>query len=144
MKTIRVVLLVVLPLFPVVAAGQQPPYRTICTLDNHSYIISHYDKENKKLNEEEHDDWRVTCSISLAGKVLYREELTLARPTEFRDAMVATEEFRKHKAVELIKDWRQHGTPKPLPPAQDNVPKPQSELSEQGRGAQRDSRAAGE
>ena len=115
-------------LFPLGAAGQQPKFHTTCTLLNHPYVVAHYDKENKKLDEEEHEDWRVTCTITYKNEILYKEVLPLARPTEFRDAMLATEEFRKHKSVQLIKDWRQHGTPKPLP--KDNVPEPQSELPE--------------
>ena len=115
-------------LFPLGAAGQQPKFETSCVLRNHSYILAHYDKENKKLDEKEQDDYTVTCTITYKNGILYKEVLPLPHPTEFRDAMLATEEFNKRKSVQLIKDWRQHGTPKPLP--KDNVPEPQGELPE--------------
>jgi hypothetical protein len=81
-----------------------PKVHVVCHLDNHPYTVSHYDKSNNKLNEEEIDDWRVDCEIEV-GKHFYQKcDVVATHPVSFHDAMVAVDEFRTKTAPQLVKD----------------------------------------
>lgn len=72
-----------------------------CVLHNHPYDL--YDAQTQRAVEK--DDWRVRCTVTWKKQTVYDDELTLARPTEFRDAMVAVDEFRTKRAPQLVKEW---------------------------------------
>lgn len=78
-----------------------PPITVSCVLRNHSYDL--IDAKTKAVVER--DDWRVTCTVTYKKQKLYDAELPLARPTEFRDAMLAVDEFRTKRAPQLVKEW---------------------------------------
>jgi hypothetical protein len=93
----------------------RPIPKVSCVMNNHSYVVSHFDKTTGKLNEEEMDDWWVGgfnsedksgCTITVDGKVVYDAPLATAHPTEYRDAMDAIDVFRKKTAGEIIKALR--------------------------------------
>jgi hypothetical protein len=84
----------------------EPPPHVSCVATNKSYTLEHYDKEQKKLVGVDMDDWRVTCKITVKDKVVYDQELEIPRPTEFRDAMLAIDEFRTKKAKLIIKELK--------------------------------------
>jgi hypothetical protein len=89
---------------PAVAAAQKPPIipRVDCKLDNEPWTVVRH-REDKTAYEEEVDDWRVSCTITVGDKKVYDAPLDLAHPTAFRDAMEAVEEFRTKKAAQIIK-----------------------------------------
>jgi hypothetical protein len=79
-----------------------PPKITVsCTLHNHPYDL--YNAQTKAVVEK--DDWRVTCTVKYKKDTVFDGELPLARPTEFRDAMLAVDEFRTKRAPQLVKEW---------------------------------------
>jgi len=61
------------------------------------------DAQTKRVVEK--DDWRVQCTVTWKKDKVYDSELPLARPTEFRDAMLAVDEFRTKRAPQLVKEW---------------------------------------
>jgi hypothetical protein len=81
-----------------------PRPQVYCIAKNYNYDLAHYDKETKKLVPVNQDDWRVVCTITVKEKEVYKRELDLPRPTEYRDAMLAIDEFRTKKAAVILKE----------------------------------------
>ena len=86
-----------------------------CTLTNKPTIIVHYNG-TKKLDEQEIDDWRVHCTATYKKDTVFDDDLELAHPTEFRDAMEAAHEFVKKGAQKALDSKRKHSTTKPNVP----------------------------
>jgi len=80
-----------------------PPITVSCVLRNHPYDL--IDARTKAVVEK--DDWRVTCTVTGKKDKVFDGELPLARPTEFRDAMIAVDEFRTKRAPRLVKEWQE-------------------------------------
>jgi hypothetical protein len=80
---------------------EPPKIAVTCVLHNHPYDL--VNAQTGKVVE--HDDWRVQCTVTWKKDKVYDAELTLARPTEFRDAMFAVDEFRTKRAPQLVKEW---------------------------------------
>lgn len=106
---------VILTLLTPLAAGASPSPKidVSCTMKNHPYVISHYN--HKELKPEDHDDFWIGgyndadkggCTIRVDDTVVYHAPLVTAHPTEFRDAMVAIDEFRKVKAAEILRGMK--------------------------------------
>ena len=85
-------------------ADKSPVAHVSCTATNYPEIIVHNDEHNKKASEEEKDDWRVSCKITVGEEVIFNQAIDMPHPTEYRDAMDAIDEFRKKRAPQLIKD----------------------------------------
>ncbi len=86
--------------FPAFAA---PPVHVACTATNFPIVFIHKNKDGT-ATEEEKEDWRVRCSITVDGKKIYDEALEIPHPTEYREAMDEIQEFRKTKAPAIVKE----------------------------------------
>ena len=105
---------------------RKPPAEVACVMHNYSYIVSHYDNTNNKLDEVEMDDFwvgghdpedRGGCYISIGDKLIYGSRdkegrvvgvpLVTAHPTSSHDAIIAIDEFRNKTAVALVKEYRE-------------------------------------
>lgn len=82
--------------FPV--AGQERPEVT-CKIVDHPIEVM-----NAQTGKgEERDDWRVHCVVKQADKIVYEEDLVLPYPCDIQTAIVAVEDFRKKRVIEILK-----------------------------------------
>lgn len=56
---------------------------------------------------EEVDDWRVNCKIVQGDKIIWNEDLPLAHPTTYQEAMSAIDKFRKEEAPKILKKLKE-------------------------------------
>src|SRR4051812_31466468 len=94
------VILAILLTFP----PQRPPVPKVsCIATNHpETLVTHNADGTAKV--EEIDDWLVSCTITVGEKKVYDGQLVLPHPTEFHEAMVAIDEFRRVKAGVILKE----------------------------------------
>lgn len=80
-----------------------PKNKVNCIASNQPVMLVHKN-EDGTAKEEEVDDWRVICTLTLGDKQIFNDILVLAHPTKFREAMDAIDEFRTKTAAKLIKE----------------------------------------
>ena len=81
----------------------KPVPKVSCVATNYPEIISEK-KADGTAKETEADDWRVTCTITDGDKTLFRDDLRIAHPTPFREAMDAIDSFRTKQAAKIVKE----------------------------------------
>jgi len=81
--------------------GQSKPTpHTSCIARHNPTIV--YEKDRKTWHEE--DRWKVDCHITIGDREVYAANIPLPEPADYRTAMDGIEDFRLHKAPQIIKD----------------------------------------
>lgn len=80
-----------------------PPARVSCIATNYPEVLVHKNSDNTATLTDL-DDWRVNCKITIREAVIFNEALTLPHPTEYMAAMAAIDDFRKKRALQILKD----------------------------------------
>lgn len=85
-------------LFPITAHAQKehiPQIRNHCTLAGSTVLDAKTGKET--------EDVTVTCSITVDGEKVWEDRLDLLRPTSYREAYDAVDEFRTKGFKEILR-----------------------------------------
>lgn len=81
----------------------EPRVKVNCVATNYPEIIASKNADGT-FSEREVDDWRVTCTITEGEKKVFSDDLKIPHPTPFREAMDAIDQFRKVRAVQILKE----------------------------------------
>ena len=88
------------------APQTKPVAKVSCIALNEPVDTVHHFADGHAVLEEA-DDWRVNCKIVQGDKTIWNEDLPLAHPTPYQEAMSAIDKFRKEDAPKILKKLKE-------------------------------------